>query len=334
MPFVFATCEVGFESALKQDVALQRPELRPAFSRPGLLTFKLESNASESELAARPSAWARVWGRSLERPPTAAALAAAIPGHVRRLHVFARDPRGEGTDACVARTRAELLASSRFEHEPRAELGEWVADVIVAPDEPALLGLHRHAPLRSPWPGGGFPIAQPALAPSRAFLKLEQAIAWAQLPIRAGQTAVEIGSAPGGAALALARRGVTVFAVDPGAMDPAVLAFEGPAGARIHHLRSTMADVRWEMLPRATQWLLCDVNLAPPVALHGLTRLVPAFRGALEGAILTLKMNDAQMRSGLPTWLDRVRGLGFADVEVTHLPQNRNELCCIARFHR
>jgi 23S rRNA (cytidine2498-2'-O)-methyltransferase len=39
--FVFATCQVGAEQALKHEVAREWPNLRFAFSRPGFLTFKI-----------------------------------------------------------------------------------------------------------------------------------------------------------------------------------------------------------------------------------------------------------------------------------------------------
>lgn len=327
MSFVFATCQVGFEAALKADVLRTHPQLRLAFSRPGLLTFKGDDGL-DAEVA-RLSPWARVCGSSLTRVDPGADLLASIPADIARVHVFARDASGREGGESVARAQA-LLAGQRFELGRRASIGERVADVIVSPGEATLIGVHRHGPLRSPWPGGDYPVEVPANAPSRAYAKLEQALAWAELPLRRGQRAVEIGSAPGGAAYALLRRGVAVWGVDSAAMDPAALAYEGPAGARLHHVVSTLAGVRWEALPRSVDWLLCDVHLAPPVALHGLARLVPAFRRSLRGAVLTLKMNDPQMRSGLPTWIERIRALGFSRVEVAHLPANRNELCAVA----
>lgn len=327
MSFVFATCQVGFEAALKADVLRTRPELRVAFSRPGLLTFKAEGTLDAED--ARLSPWARVWGRSLARVEPGDDLIASIPPEITRVHVFAREAGGRDGSESIASAQASL-AGGRFELGRRASVGERIADVIVCPGEATLVGVHMHGPLQSPWPGGDYPVEVPGNAPSRAYAKLEQALAWAELPIRRGQRAVEIGSAPGGAAYALLRRGVAVWGVDSAAMDPAVLAYEGPAGARLHHVVSTLAGVRWEALPRSVDWLLCDVHLAPPVALHGLARLVPAFRRSLRGAVLTLKMNDLQMRNGLPTWIERIAALGFSRVEVTHLPANRNELCAVA----
>ncbi|MCG8586390.1 MAG: hypothetical protein MI757_16905, partial [Pirellulales bacterium] len=44
--FLFATCQVGAENALKSEVAIKYPDWRVAFSRPGLLTFKLPADHS------------------------------------------------------------------------------------------------------------------------------------------------------------------------------------------------------------------------------------------------------------------------------------------------
>jgi 23S rRNA (cytidine2498-2'-O)-methyltransferase len=331
MGFVFASCGLGHVDDLKDDVRRERPALRLAFSRPGLVTFKIEDDVPPE--VARPSPWARVWGASIGRADNAGEALARIPAEARRLHVYERDLAAGGARHAADDVAAALrdAAPGRFQGGTRALDGELVADVIVADGDPWFLGVHRHGPGRSPWPGGAFAVDVPADAPSRAYAKIEEAIAWAELPVAAGHVAVEIGSSPGGAAYALARRGVTVWGVDPGEMDATVLAFVGPGAARVHHVHETLASVRWEMLPRAVDWLLLDVNLAPPVALHGLARLVPAWKKKLRGAVLTLKMNDAAMRHGLPTWLERVAGFGFSDVRVTHLPSNHSELCVVAR---
>jgi 23S rRNA (cytidine2498-2'-O)-methyltransferase len=330
MGFVFTICTPGLEGALKDDVARRSPALRLAFSRHGVVTFKIDGDVPDD--VPRPSPWARVWGPSLGRAAHAAEALSMLPAEAKRLHVFAREPESEGAAARVAEAEALLRADAggRFADGAVAAAGELVADVIVGGHEPWLLGVHRHGRGRSPHPGGALPVEVPPDAPSRAYAKLEEAIAWAELPVTAGQTAVEIGSAPGGAAYALARRGVTVWGVDPGAMAPAVLAYVGPGGARVHHVAETLASVRWEVLPRKVDWLLLDVNLAPPVAIHGLGRIVPAWK-KLRGAILTLKMNDVAVRRGLPLYLERIEELGFRRVEVTHLPSNRTELCVIAR---
>lgn len=342
--FAFATCLPGMEPALKLDVARARPELRLSYSRPGLVTFKSTRALGPEDPPG--SAFARVWGRSIgaASDPDAARMQLAGLG-ASRVHVFARGPALEAgpgarsdarTDAASDAVGAEADAAALAPWQALgpggpAAPGELVADVIVAPspDEPAWLGVHRHDRFRSPNPGGALPVAVPGDAPSRAYAKIEEAIAWAGLAVGPGQVALEIGAAPGGAVLALARRGLEVWAVDTGALAPVVAAL--PA---VHHLAKKVGALRWEELPPRIDWLLVDVNLAPQVALHEVARLMPRLRTTLRGAVFTLKLNDWTFVPELPALVERIRQMGLADVRMQHLPSNRREVCVIALHAR
>src|SRR5688572_15065226 len=63
--FAFAACQHGAEAALKRDIALRMPGLRPAFSRPGFVTFKLDQPAAAPEKFTLTSPFARTSGLSL-----------------------------------------------------------------------------------------------------------------------------------------------------------------------------------------------------------------------------------------------------------------------------
>ena len=318
--FAFATCLVGMEPALKREVARDRAGLHFAYSRPGLVTFRTDGSITPEDTS--PSGFARVWGRSLgaARDPEDAARQLALVG-AQRVHVFARDPEVI-TD--LAPWSATLPMPSG-----RAQPGELVADVIVAPDEPAWLGLHRADAHHLPCPGGAIAIDVPGDSPSRAYAKIEEAIAWRDLPVAAGQVALEIGAAPGGAVLALARRGLEVYAVDTADLAPQVLALPN-----VHHLRTKVGALRWEALPPRVDWLLLDVNLAPQVALHEVARLMPRLRDHLRGVVFTLKLNDWAFVDELPKLAERVRQMGLADVQLRHLPSNRREICVVGLAQR
>ncbi len=331
--FVFATCAVGYERFLRAEVVSRAPAWRLAFSRPGLVTWKAPSGAS----ALPPVAFARVLGASIgraESPELAPPLvAAALAGETARLHVFARDPAAEGAATAVRAYDAVLRDAlpAAFHAETRAAPGDLVLDVVVHPGEPALLGAHRQDARAWPEPGGLPAVVPPDDAPSRAYAKIEEAIARGGLDVRAGERALEIGSAPGGAALALVRRGLHVVGVDPGEMDPRALSARGPGGARLDHRRIPVGGLRYEDLEGRIDWLLLDVNLAPQVALHATRRLMPRLRGDLRGAVLTLKMNDLAFVAELPALERRILELGFREVRTAHLPANRKEVCAIAR---
>jgi 23S rRNA (cytidine2498-2'-O)-methyltransferase len=336
--FVFATCLPGVEPALKIELARTRPELRLAYSRPGLVTFKSARTVSPDDTPG--SVFAHVWGRSIgaASDPASAALQVAAEG-ATRVHAFAREPASAvdlapGLASGLAPGLASGLASGpaawlapwqALGPGGPAQPGELVLDVIVAPDEPAWLGVHRHGRFHLPHPGGAVPVEVPPDAPSRAYAKIEEAIAWAGLPIAAGHVALEIGAAPGGAAFALARRGVEVWAVDPGELAANVRALPG-----VHHVAKKVGALRWEELPARVDWLLLDVNLAPQVALHEVARLMPRLRLTLRGAVFTLKLNEWTFVAELPVLVERIRQMGWPDVRMRHLPSNRREVCAVA----
>lgn len=339
--FLVATCQIGAERALKQEIAREHPSLRPAFARPGLVTFKdTAADAAHPvgpgfalrSVFARTHAAALGPARSVDEVLVLARSVAGARG--LRLHVFARDTHRPGeeppeaqaaAEARVAALREALLAAggaTLFPHpEPTARPRDHVLDVVVAEDEPHFVGHHLHGPDRSPWPGGHFPVEVPPEAPSRAYRKLEEALAASRAPVAAGHVAVEIGSAPGGAALALLRRGLTVVGVDPGAMAEVV---RGAPGFR--HLAIPVGELTRELLPPRVDWLLLDVNLAPQVALHAVRGVVSALRPSLRGVLFTLKLNDWAMAGEVPELLRRVAGMGLGDVRARQLPSNRQEI--------
>jgi 23S rRNA (cytidine2498-2'-O)-methyltransferase len=331
----FACCQIGSERLLKGEVARTRPKLRAAFARPGMVTWVSDTPTTpDLEL---DSVFARVWGASLGRATTAEeAIALLRPDSglgsgALRLHAFARDASAEGAAAEVTRVHDALLATGRFVPGTRPKSGDLIVDVVIAAGEPWLVGAHKHRAGRWEIPGGLPEIVVPPESPSRAFAKIEEAILWAGLDMKAGHVALEIGSSPGGAALAMARRGITVWGVDPAPMGKGVLEYRGPSQAQIHHLAIKISALTWEALPPRIDWLLLDVHLAPQVALHSIQRFLPRVRKHLKGAVLTLKLNDQQIVEEIPNLLERVKRMGFDEVRATHLPSNRSEICCVAR---
>ena len=320
--FAFATCLPGLEAAVKLEVARARAELRFAYSRPGLLTFKCNGTIAPEDES--PSVFAHVWGRSIgpARDPEDAAHQLEFLG-ASRVHVFAREVAADLApwESAIGR-RLALPTGSALE-------GELVADVIVADGEPAWLGVHRADRRHLPGVGGAIAVELPTDMPSRAYAKIEEAIAWAQLDVARDQVAVEIGCAPGGAALALARRGLEVWGVDTAELAAVVV-----AEPRVHHLKLKVGALRWEQLPAHVDWLLVDVNLAPQVAIHEVARLMPRLRDTLRGAVFTLKLNDLAFVAELPRLAERITAMGFADVQMRHLPSNRREICAVAHTAR
>jgi len=159
---------------------------------------------------------------------------------------------------------------------------------------------------------------------SRAYLKIEEALRWSELPLRAGDRCVEIGSAPGGSCAALLERGCTVTGIDPAEMDATVL-----ANPRYTHVRARAREAPRAIF-RDARWLMSDTNVAPKHTLDTVEAIVAERDVSLEGLVLTLKLTDPTSTAELPAFHKRVRGWGYEHVRARQLAFNRQEVCVVA----
>ena len=360
--FIFATCQFGAEAALKAELARVRPGLRLAYSRPGFVTFKsatAETAATTegaatgaAEKAERPlsAVFARASGHSFgkvtgEAIEELAAGAWRLAGDrpFRRLHVWRRDlvgpdfrgkPHepppsvGEIEQAIVAAAPSAGTARATFDPRQPTKPGDLVLDCVVVEPAEWWIGGHRAQSVASCWPGGRFEVPLPPEAVSRAWLKMEEALAWSGLPIAPGELCVEIGSAPGGASQALLRHGVQVIGIDPADMDPRVLAEPG-----FVHWKMRGADVRRREF-RKVRWLMADINIAPNYTLDTVEAIVTRPDVPIKGLLLTLKLLDWSLAAEVPAYLERIRSWGFGRVAARQLHHNRQEICVAAQRGR
>jgi 23S rRNA (cytidine2498-2'-O)-methyltransferase len=168
------------------------------------------------------------------------------------------------------------------------------------------------------------PIALPGHAVSRAYAKLEEALAWSGLPIAAEDECVEIGCAPGGASQALLDHGLFVTGIDPAAVDPVVLAHP-----RFRHLKKRGKDVRRHEF-HGVRWLVADMNIAPEATLDEVEAIVTHPGVSIRGMIITLKLSEWSVAERLPEFTARVRSWGFRDVRVRQLLTGGQEVCLAA----
>lgn len=343
--YAFAVCNAGSEAVLKAEVTTRLAKLlRPAFMRPQLITWK-----SDRPLDARfrlESIFARVSGLSVGKATTeeevATLVASTLGTKPLHLHVFPRVVPENGLlpeewapmDAASERIAGHLRAAGVEVHEPGIPRpGERVLDVILDDDPKSrfFVGVHRHERENLPGVGGLPRLALTQDAPSRAWLKLEQALIFAGLDAPGalkGKVALELGCAPGGSTLALLQRGVSVFGVDAGKMDERVTDFEPPDGARFVHYEMSADDLPAALLPQKVDILLSDVNASPKAVIPILERYQERLKAPL--LILTLKLNDRLTVTRVPEFLRRIRAFAPAPLRVIQLPANRSEFCVVA----
>lgn len=239
------------------------------------------------------------WVRTAEGPPAASDLAfphlaLVDPREVRAGSVnalaraleewFSRALGGER----VAGPWPRIFAGPA---EP-AGLGRWISAVgeawdarlgkrlprvakLAVPDLPRGIGLTRGMfgwfpgfdrawAAREAWRNGQRRMADDAQAPSRSYLKVEEAYAVLGRAPQSGESVVDLGAAPGGWSYSAAARGARVVAVDNGPLKAGALGHRS-----IEHRRE---DAFGYVPPAPVDWLFCDLVEEPRRVLEGIVR--------------------------------------------------------------
>lgn len=345
--FLFITCQIGAEQAVKAEMARNLPVARPAFARPGFLTFKLPEQhflppAFDLHLVFARAAGFSLGGVSGSDPEVLARKVWELAAGriIQRLHVWERDraaPSERGFQPAVTPLAAEvarrlvsvcpqpeMLPPQTADPATPARHGDTVLDCILIEPDHWWVGFHQAQTVQSRWCGGMLPLEMPAHAVSRAWLKMEEALRWSQLPIPKGARCAELGASPGGATQALLDRGLHVLGIDPAEMHPSVLAHPN-----FTHIRKRVQQVRRREF-RKIRWLVCDMNVAPQYTLDAVEAIVTHPLVSVRGMLLTLKLFEWHLAEEIPQYLQRVRSWGYNIVRARQLQHNRQEFCVAA----
>lgn len=346
--FVFTTCQVGAEGALKRELSLTHPYLRLAFSRQGFLTFKVPDDRNLSAKLDLRSTFARACGLSLGRITTddpnrtGQSVKELLCGkNFDHVHIWRRDSAVPGENGFEPGTssfdpkHAERIISQIHATESTmlptnqiASPNQKILDCVSVEQNEWWLGFHDTSSVASRWPGGVCPVTIPEHAVSRAFLKMEEALQWSLLPIDPGDVCAEIGSAPGGGAQVLLERGLRVIGIDPADIAQAVLAHPN-----FRHIRQRGHEVKRREF-HDVRWLVADAIIAPWQLLDTVESIVRHKQVHIRGMLLTLKLFDWNLAEQIPGFLDRVRSWGFSYVKARQLAFNRQEICLFALRRR
>ena len=243
--FLFVTCQVGAEKAVKGELAKRWPAFRLAFSRPGFLTFKLSPDQNWPTISTSNPRSPRAYGFSLgkvsgeNREKLAAEIWNLCKGRtIQRIHVWEKDRSEPGIHRFEPSITLEALNTHRllFRDCPRpqnlaknaedpqapARAGELILDcTIISPDQ-WWIGFHRAKLVPSRYPGGMMSLELPAGCGFACVVEDGRGVAMVGVAHLARRVA-EIGSSPGGASQALLSRGLIVTGIDPAEMAPVVL---------------------------------------------------------------------------------------------------------------
>lgn len=317
-------CTPGFEDALAEEAG--RPlEVRA----PGVALGEVaDPGASDLTFARQvlPEA-EEVRGRSVAQLARGA-LERVLPRLDGPFRLDAGAPDGSPLGARAALVAEVLLGElkERRRRVHRARTEDPAAprlQLLLVAEDALLVSLATPAPLPRGglWPGpfalGRAPVAADPRAPSSAYRKLLEALAWLGRDLAPGQRCVDLGAAPGGWSHVALARGARVVAVDRAELAPELLRHP-----RLEHVRR---DAFSYAPPAPVDWLLCDVIAEPQRSLALLDRWVA--EGWCDNLVFHLKFKG---RGAYAPAFRALEGAPFAVVRQKHLVHDKNEVTLMA----
>lgn len=286
----------GFEAQLREELARRGVGVRTEHGR-----------LSITDGPSVHAAWAaNVWHDCLELP--VASIGTAAKG--------LRDIQRNWAMYAPLHHRRAALIQERLPHvsakpvvfpaaAPTAPLGSWT---LLAPDQ--ILAAARCS---APFANGEVDLVEDKVGPpSRAYLKLWEALVRLRRWPQPGERCLDLGASPGGWTWVLAKLGAHVMAIDKAPLDPKVAAMPGV------EWRGESAFALEPGSVGSIDWLFSDVICYPA----RLLRLVERWRavGQVKNFVCTIKFQGET---------DHATAEGFAALpgaEVLHLHNNKHEL--------
>lgn len=149
------------------------------------------------------------------------------------------------------------------------------------------LGLNAAEHSLTDWPGGRVRLRRAGERVSRAEFKLEELFGTLDLDLPAGGTAADFGASPGGWTRVLRGRGLRVVAIDPGDLDPRVL-----ADPKVRHVRGTVGRFLGQDRTRF-DLLVNDMRMDPELSCRVMTDAAGHLRPGAP-VIMTLKIGGGR----------------------------------------
>ena len=255
------TCRAGFEAHLFEELAwadasprmlgevlvesAERPVEPPVFARTGIRVLASLPSAQTLDLTAEAVA-SRIVSVLTDGPLVLQAFTPDSPAGNRL---------ADDADALLEAVRTRLPADRMLEETWRArEAGATLVELCVAPGG-VIVGEVPAREALSLSPGGRQRMRRPTDSPSRAAMKLEEALVNLPYEPGRGEVCVDLGAAPGGWTQRLVARGARVIAVDPAKLMP-----ELARQPRVEHVQESAFAYTPE---EPVDWLCCDMAWRP-----------------------------------------------------------------------
>jgi 23S rRNA (cytidine2498-2'-O)-methyltransferase len=368
--FIFSPCQVGAETAFKTEIRQLFPDFRLSYSRPGFLTFRVDSptldNTQTSELVSdfvSRSVFARTAAVSLgkinlettniEKTDAFGLLADKIWAiveqnriFVNRIHVFRRDSFLPGENGFEPSLTLELqtLHHILIEHSPKrkflgvhhdnpnypAQPNENILTVAETDPNYYLIGVHTISK--------NLPIQSHYSGGVLPITIPDDAVSRAWLKFEEGLQWSGFPIAKDDCCLDIGASpgGGSQVLLSRGAkvlgIDPAKMASVVLNHSNFTHIRNKISQTKRSLFQNV-RWIIADLNVAPNYTLDVLEELTTRKEIPLCGILFTLKLFQWSLAEHLPLYLERLQHWGFDDVRMKQLVFNRQEVT-VAVQHR
>jgi 23S rRNA (cytidine2498-2'-O)-methyltransferase len=306
------TCREGFEGPLFEELCWHKTSV----------TLLAAGLVQSEKLPKVMPTFARMVFRVEAVVPTPQEAARLFEEQRLKVQVWVPDTQAGNARAgeCVA-WESTIAALREGKHDPSTpwsafESGVGLGQVCLVAPHTAAVGVVPAREALSLAAGGRARMKRTAEAPSRAAMKLDEALEWVGVAPGKGDVCVDLGSAPGGWTRRLVERGARVWSVDTGLLAPDLASHP-----RVRHFHQSAFAFAPE---EPCDWLFCDMAWRPVEVAQLLAKWARNRWATQVVANLKLPMKDK-----LPT-LVRARAAleagGWSDVRLRQLYHDRDEV--------
>lgn len=300
--FLYTLVNIGSEKLLKEEMSIKYPNFHFAYSKPGFITFKnCDDFFDFNEETKLDLVFARIYGLSIGKC-NSDELVPKIAEY--------------GSKRKVQRYNLELEIIST---EPAA-IGDEILDIIEMGEDEYWLGIRKVAAFEWKSAAGIPRLIADEFIPSRAYFKIEEAMALTQDKVKEGDVVLEIGSAPGGATYSMLKRGAKVYGVDNAEMSEICM-----KNNKFIHMKMAMQKLTKDNIPENITTVVCDVNLDPYDVIPFLMEIF-VLRPNIKRVYYTLKMGKRVKVKDIPDFILRFERAGFTKIKAVQLPSNKSEI--------
>lgn len=195
---------------------------------------------------------------------------------------------------------------------------DFICQIYCPSHDDLWLSIARLSEGVSPHEAGFRPMRSLKNAPSRSASKLEEALSILGRHPNPGDTAVDLGAAPGGWSMVLARHGASVDAIDHAdlRLDPKM-----KLKGQINHIKANGLKY---MPPEPVDWLVCDMVMGAQDSLKILKKW--AMASAMRQFVVNVKLPKANPWQGALMALEVSVIINKYDVSIRQLLHDRSEV--------